>query len=350
MTRYFPEVVEAVAGEPAREVRRRRRDRRRRRRAATASTSTCCSSASTRPPAGCKKLVGRDAGARSSPSTCSRSATRTCIEPAVRRAAGAAREGAGRRRRRRSTSPPRRADRDVAAGLVHRSSRAPASTASSPSRSTAPTSPTSALMFKIKHERTADCVVAGYRVHKSGPTRSARCCSGSTTTTGSCASVGVIGAFPMARRKELFEELQPLVDRLRRPPVGLGARRRRAARTPRTPSSSRWNGRQGPVLHAAAARAGRRGALRPHGGRPLPAHRAVRALAPGPRRRESCTYRAARRAGQLRPRRRAGQRPVGRGSMAERWDTGRRELVRRAAIGAAITGGSVTALGAPVRR
>lgn len=32
--------------------------------------------------------------------------------------------------------------------------------------------------------------------------------------------------------------------------------------------------------------------------------------------------------------------------MAERWDTGRRELVRRAAIGAAITGGSVTALGA----
>ena len=24
-------------------------------------------------------------------------------------------------------------------------------------------------MTKIKHERTADCVVAGYRVHKSGP-------------------------------------------------------------------------------------------------------------------------------------------------------------------------------------
>ena len=24
-------------------------------------------------------------------------------------------------------------------------------------------------MFKIKHQRTADCVVAGYRVHKSGP-------------------------------------------------------------------------------------------------------------------------------------------------------------------------------------
>ena len=25
------------------------------------------------------------------------------------------------------------------------------------------------VMFKVKHERTADCVVAGYRLHKSGP-------------------------------------------------------------------------------------------------------------------------------------------------------------------------------------
>jgi ATP-dependent DNA ligase len=29
--------------------------------------------------------------------------------------------------------------------------------------------PDKRTMFKIKHERTADCVVAGYRVHKSGP-------------------------------------------------------------------------------------------------------------------------------------------------------------------------------------
>ena len=28
--------------------------------------------------------------------------------------------------------------------------------------------PDKRVMFKIKHERTADCVVAGYRVHKSG--------------------------------------------------------------------------------------------------------------------------------------------------------------------------------------
>jgi len=40
-------------------------------------------------------------------------------------------------------------------------------------------------MFKIKHERTADCVVAGYRLHKSGRTPSGHCCSVSTTTKAS---------------------------------------------------------------------------------------------------------------------------------------------------------------------
>ena len=60
------------------------------------------------------------------------------------------------RRRRTGTSP----------GSGSRRSRARDSTASSPSRSTAPTSRTSATMFKIKHDRTADCVVAGFRWHK----------------------------------------------------------------------------------------------------------------------------------------------------------------------------------------
>ena len=34
--------------------------------------------------------------------------------------------------------------------------------------------PDKRVMTKIKHVRTADCVLAGYRVHKSGPARSAR--------------------------------------------------------------------------------------------------------------------------------------------------------------------------------
>ena len=51
-------------------------------------------------------------------------------------------------------------------------------------------------------------------------------------------SVGVIGAFPMARRKELFEELQPLVTDVRRPPVGLGRGRRRATARRATPRAA----------------------------------------------------------------------------------------------------------------
>ena len=66
-------------------------------------------------------------------------------------------------------------------------------------------------MIKIKHARTADCVVAGFRWHKSGrATRSARCCSGCTTTSGTLHHVGVTSSFTMARRKELASELAPL--------------------------------------------------------------------------------------------------------------------------------------------
>ena len=71
--------------------------------------------------------------------------------------------------------------------------------------------PDKRTMFKIKHERTADCVVAGYRLHKSGPDSIGSLLLGLYKDSGELASVGVIGAFPAARRKELFSELQPLV-------------------------------------------------------------------------------------------------------------------------------------------
>jgi ATP-dependent DNA ligase len=51
-------------------------------------------------------------------------------------------------------------------------------------------------MAKIKHERTADCVVAGYRVHKSGPDAIGSLLLGLFGEDGKLASVGVIGAFP----------------------------------------------------------------------------------------------------------------------------------------------------------
>jgi ATP-dependent DNA ligase len=71
--------------------------------------------------------------------------------------------------------------------------------------------PDKRVMFKIKHQRTADCVVAGYRLHKSGDDAVGSLLLGLYRDDGRLASVGVIGAFPMARRRELLTELQPLV-------------------------------------------------------------------------------------------------------------------------------------------
>jgi ATP-dependent DNA ligase len=65
-------------------------------------------------------------------------------------------------------------------------------------------------MFKIKHQRTADCVVAGYRLHRASESTVGSLLLGLYRDDGTLASVGVIGAFPMVRREELFAELQPL--------------------------------------------------------------------------------------------------------------------------------------------
>ncbi|WP_109783829.1 ATP-dependent DNA ligase, partial [Mycolicibacterium conceptionense] len=67
--------------------------------------------------------------------------------------------------------------------------------------------PDKRVMVKIKHQRTADCVVAGYRLHKSGPDAVGSLLLGLYTDDGELASVGVIGAFPMDRRRALFTEL-----------------------------------------------------------------------------------------------------------------------------------------------
>jgi ATP-dependent DNA ligase len=94
-------------------------------------------------------------------------------------------------------------------------------------------------MFKIKHERTADCVVAGYRVHKSAPNRIGSLLLGLYNDDGVLASVGVIGAFPMARREELFEEMQELVTDFDNHPWAW-AKQEEGNRTPRNAEGSRW--------------------------------------------------------------------------------------------------------------
>lgn len=100
--------------------------------------------------------------------------------------------------------------------------------------------PDKRVMYKIKHERTADCVVAGYRVHKSGGESIGSLLLGLYQDDGQLASVGVIGAFPMAERRRLFAELQPLVTDFEGHPWNWAAHEA-GERTPRKNEFSRWN-------------------------------------------------------------------------------------------------------------
>ncbi len=100
--------------------------------------------------------------------------------------------------------------------------------------------PDKRVMAKIKHERTADCVVAGYRVHKSGPDAIGSLLLGLYGEDGKLASVGVIGAFPMEVRRELFAEMQPLVTTFDGHPWNWAAHEQ-GERTPRKNEQSRWN-------------------------------------------------------------------------------------------------------------
>ncbi|WP_242681224.1 ATP-dependent DNA ligase [Tessaracoccus sp. SD287] len=116
------------------------------------------------------------------------------------------------------------------------------------------------VMYKIKHERTADCVVAGYRVYKDTDDAIGSLMLGLYDAEGNLNSVGVIGAFPMERRRELFAELQPLVTDFEGHPWSWADPQQGQKATPdeqlpdnrdqsfpRTPSSSaysRWNAKK----------------------------------------------------------------------------------------------------------
>jgi ATP-dependent DNA ligase len=66
-------------------------------------------------------------------------------------------------------------------------------------------------MIKIKHARTADCVVAGFRWHKDGKDeRIGSLLLGLYDTSGRLHHVGVTSSFTMATRRELTKELAPL--------------------------------------------------------------------------------------------------------------------------------------------
>ncbi len=107
-----------------------------------------------------------------------------------------------------------------------------------------PYRPDTRLMYKIKHERTADVVVAGYRFHKSGPVVGSLLL-GLFDDRGALQHVGVCAAFTARRRAELVEELAPLVmdPPDAHPWAAWGeAAAHESARLPGAPS--RWSGKK----------------------------------------------------------------------------------------------------------
>jgi ATP-dependent DNA ligase len=78
----------------------------------------------------------------------------------------------------------------------------------------APYQPNTRTMLKIKHERTADVVVAGYRLHKTSTPEKPLLGSlllGLYDAQGRLQHVGVSASFTAKRRAELIDELAPLV-------------------------------------------------------------------------------------------------------------------------------------------
>jgi ATP-dependent DNA ligase len=109
--------------------------------------------------------------------------------------------------------------------------------------------PNKRVMLKVKHERTADCVVAGFRPHKTGDDAIGSLLLGLYKDDGQLASIGVVGALPMAMRRDLRTELDPLITTFEGhpwnwaagPAGGTGGQQPEGTRHPRSSEYSRWN-------------------------------------------------------------------------------------------------------------
>jgi ATP-dependent DNA ligase len=98
-------------------------------------------------------------------------------------------------------------------------------------------------MVKVKHERTADCVVAGFRWHKSGGVIGSLLL-GLYDDAGVLHHVGVTASFTVARRRQLVDELTPyrLSSLEGHPWAGWVEHEAAAALAGRMPGApSRWN-------------------------------------------------------------------------------------------------------------
>ncbi len=117
-------------------------------------------------------------------------------------------------------------------------------------RAELPYTPDKRVMVKVKHQRTADCVVAGFRWHKNSTPQKPMVGSlllGIYSATGHLNHVGVTASFTDKRRQELVEELQPFdaSNDLGSHPWGewIQAEQNAAANGQRVPGAqSRWTG------------------------------------------------------------------------------------------------------------
>jgi len=105
---------------------------------------------------------------------------------------------------------PCRRERSVAAEWFHRFEGAGLDGVMAKHESTT-YQPGKRAMVKVKHARTADCVVAGFRWHKQGPgTLVGSLLLGLHDDDGTLHHVGVTSSFTMDARRRLAQELEPL--------------------------------------------------------------------------------------------------------------------------------------------
>ncbi|MGH2358314.1 MAG: ATP-dependent DNA ligase [Candidatus Limnocylindria bacterium] len=106
----------------------------------------------------------------------------------------------------------------------------------------APYQPGKRAMIKVKHARTADCVVAGFRWHKSGKDAVGSLLLGLYDARGVLQHVGVTSSFTMATRRQLVEELSALrTDALEGHPWRAWAEADAGGRSRMPGAQSRWS-------------------------------------------------------------------------------------------------------------
>ena len=130
--------------------------------------------------------------------------------------------------------------------------------------------PDKRTLVKVKHQRTADCVVAGYRIHKDG-NGVGSLLLGLFDDAGDMHSVGVAASFSVKRRAELLAELEPRThDALEGHPWREWAEWDGDAAGGCDERRQPLERRQGPVVRADPDGARRRGVVRSARGSPIP--------------------------------------------------------------------------------